>query len=221
MRASSLACAFAACVIVVASAGCTARASGSITGGLEQQLCVESELGGDYAEKTSGDLSLANLAALSDDSASMQKRLEADGLKGGLFTYWVHTVPKPPFEPPLEVVCQALEFDSEAGAQAFVAELKPTPDDLASSAMAWIAEGKRSVEELPLPATGDAAETLERARAFKLTASGNQVDFTIYAVVVDAGKYVRTVYIGRNGNPGDVQLADAVQIVAAVAGRVK
>jgi hypothetical protein len=220
MKATSVASAFVALAVVLTSAGCATESKAD--GALGRQVCIESDLGGSYIEKTSGDVSVDNLAALSDNPSAMRDRLTRAGLRGGRFAYWVHTVPKPPFDPPLEVVCQALEFRSDEQAAAFVHDLQPTPDDLASTAIAWLAEGDRHVEEFVLSRAGAQPGTpvATGPRAFKITARGNDVDFTIYASVESDGRFVRTVYVGRNGDPSGVTWDDAASVAMAIEHRL-
>jgi hypothetical protein len=220
MRRTNFALPFAALAILLSAAACSADAGGS--SGLKQQICTESDLGGSYIEKTSGGITIQNLADLSSDTSARAKQLKAAGMHDGRFAYWVHTVPKPPFDPPLEVVCQALEFGSPAQAQAFVRGLKPTPDDLASTGMVWLAKGHRTVEEIQLSRAGTQPGTPSAAgpRAFKITASGDEVQFTIFASVVADGRYVRTVYVGKEGNAAGLTYDDAGKVEGAVQQRV-
>ena len=57
-------------------------------------------------------------------------------------------------------------------ATAFVSNLKPTPDDLASAAIAWLAKGDRHVEEPPV-SHGAGLPSAPVPRTFKITASGS------------------------------------------------
>ena len=213
MRAKRCSCLLAAVAVIAVAAGC-ATSGGGDTAQLKEQLCTEADLGGSYIDKTSGAITVQNLADLSDNTSARKKQLEAAGVEGGRFAYWEHTVPNPPFNPPLEVVCQALEFGSPTEAAAYIRDLKPTPDDLASTAMAWLANGHRSVEEVDLPVAGDGQLALPRA--FKITASGSSVDFTIYVSVQADGAFVRTIYVGKQRGGPAVTFNDAANIGAAI-----
>jgi hypothetical protein len=219
MRRTNFALPLAALAIVLSGAACSADAGGS--GALKEQICTESDLGGSYIEKTSGGITIQNLANLSSDAAARSKQLKAAGMHDGRFAYWIHTVPKPPFDPPLEVVCQALEFRSPAEAQAFVRGLQPTPDDLASTGMVWLAKGHRTVTTVEHMEQGVQPGTpLPAQQTFKITARGDQVDFTIYAVVEADGRYVRTVYVGKEGDPSGLTYLDAGKVASAIQQRV-
>lgn len=159
---------------------------------LNEQVCNQSDLGDAYRQQTAGDFTPENLAGLAPDADEREAALEANGLTGGHFAYWKHIVPRPPFAPPLEVVCQAMVFKSPEEAAQFVAELEASPDDLASTAITWLPDGDRSASEEPLNNT----ELPAGARGFRIDASDSNLDVTLFAVVVPAGRYVRSVYVG-------------------------
>ncbi len=218
MRAKRCSCLLAAVAVIALTAGC-ATSGGGDTDQLKQQLCTEADLGGGYIEKTSGAITVQNLADLSDNSGARKKQLDDAGVEGGRFAYWEHTVPNPPFNPPLEVICQALQFGTSAEAAAFVRNLKPTDDDLASTAMTWLPDGHRSVEEMPL-SHGAGLPDATVPRAFKITASGSGLNFTIYATVGQDGAFVRTIYAGKNAGGPAPTLNDAGKIAAAISQRL-
>lgn len=215
MRLTKLSLLLGVLAAFAVAAGCASEVGGD-TAALKQQLCTEADLGGGYIDKTSGDISVQNLADLASDSSARSKQLKSAGMVGGRFAYWVHTVPDPPFIPPLEVVCQALQFHSPTEAAAYVRNIKPTPDDLASSGLTWLADSHRKVEELFFSQQGDGPVR----RTFKLTASGNDVDFTIYAEVMADGEFVRTVYVGQNAGGPAVTANDAGKISVAIGNRL-
>ncbi len=158
---------------------------------LRQQVCDQSDLGEAYRQQTAGDFTPANLAGLTPDAPERQKELEQSGLTGGHFAYWKHVVPRPPFAPPIEVVCQAMAFETADQAHQFVANLRPSPDDLASMAITWLPDGHRTAHEVPLT-----DNTLAGGRAFEIDANDSNVSVTLFAVLVPAGRYVRSVYVG-------------------------
>lgn len=216
MRLTKLSLAFAALALSASAAACASDASGDSV--LNHQVCTEADLGGSYIEKTVGDVSIGNLADLSSDSSARSRELTQAGMVEGRFAYWVHTVPNPPFDPPLEVVCQAIEFHSAQEATAFVHDIKPTPDDLASNAIAWLADDHRSVEELQRSGASTAGPV---RREFKVTATGNSLHVTIYATIEADGRFVRTIYVGKNAGGAPVTANDPEKIGAAIARRLK
>jgi hypothetical protein len=87
--------------------------------------------------------------------------------------------------------------------------------------MAWLADEHRSVERLDLSQAGTQAGTPVPARqAFKITARGTDVNFTIYALIEAAGRYVRTVYVGRDDAESNLAFNNAGKIAAAIEQRV-
>jgi hypothetical protein len=182
---------------------------------LHQQVCNSDDLGGQFREETAGDFSAGNLAALSDDAPQRTKELDAAGLKGGHFAYWKHTVPDPPFDPPIEAVCQVMEFGSETEAASFVKAMKATPEELATTAITWLPDGERSVTEESTAALG----LPSGARGFRLTASDAHADAKLWVVVLPAGHFVRSVYVGDS--EGDATLAQAATIQMRMLQRLK
>lgn len=215
MRAKRCSCLLAAVAVIAVTAGCATSGGGDTTQ-LKEQLCTEADLGGGYIEKTTGAVTVQNLADLSDDASARKKQLNDAGVEGGRFAYWEHSVPNPPFNPPVEVVCQALQFGSAAEAAAFVRNLKPTDDDLASTAMTWLPDGHRTVDEVFSSQMGSGPAR----RYFKITASGSGLDFTIYATVEQDGAFVRTIYAGKNAGGPAPTLNDAGKIAAAITQRL-
>lgn len=203
--------------LAFAAASCRSERNTSDPGDLlDQQVCTQSDVGAGYREQTSGDFSLANVADLSSAPDSRRRQLEADGLQRGHFAYWKHTVGSPPFEPPLEIVCQVLEFATGEQARQFVAGLRTEPDDLATSAMTWLPDGKRTIEEQsPVPGSDPLPA---QSRAFHLEARDSNIDVSVYAVVVPVGRYVRSVYVGDGRGSGS--LAEALAIQARVSERL-
>ena len=107
-------------------------ASSASAKALDHQLCTSSDVGPDFREEAAGSFTPGNLADLASNSSARRDQLDAAGLKDGRFAYWKHLVADPPFPPPLEIVCQAMEFGSSEQAAAYVSGLHATPEDLAS-----------------------------------------------------------------------------------------
>jgi hypothetical protein len=196
--------------LALAAASCRSDRNASDPGdALDQQVCTQSDVGAGYRQQTSGDFSLNNVADLSSDPGGRRLELEADGLQHGHFAYWKHSVGSPPFKPPLEIVCQVLEFATDEQAQQFVAQLRAEPDDLATSAMTWLPDGKRTIEERPL----SGSDLLPAAaRGFHLEARDSNIDVSVYALVAPAGRYVRSVYVGDGDDSGSLAEAMAIQV---------
>ncbi|MEP7216249.1 MAG: hypothetical protein ABI782_08350 [Anaerolineaceae bacterium] len=180
--------------------------------GLENQVCLQPDVPADFRRQTSGDFTAQNLADLGPNPEQRLKQLAAAGMRDGHFAYWKQTVGSPPFEPPLDVICQALAFDSESHAAAFVQAIRPRPDDLATTALTWLPDGSRTVTEEPTTLS-------PTARAFAIRAEDSQTSVEISAVVFPDGRFVRTVYIGGNGRPASV--VDAVEIQLHISERLQ
>lgn len=158
--------------------------------------CTPEDLGAEYHLLTEGEVSVQNLAGLSDDARARQQQLQEAGLRGGRFSYWEEQVGRPPFAPPMQVLCQALEFESAEAAGRFLRELTDDPDELATTAMKWLPRERRAAEEI----TADAGKSLPAgARSFRITASGAGVDVEIYAVITPNGAYTQGVYVSGAG----------------------
>ena len=194
-------------------AGCGASAiRGEASTGLESQVCLQQDVPADFHRQTSGDFTAQNLADLGPGPEQRLRQLAAAGVRGGHFAYWKQTVGSPPFDPPLDIICQALEFDSDAHATAFVRAIRPDPADLATTALTWLPDGARTVFEEP--ATFSSA-----ARAFAIRAEDSQTSVDINAVVLPDGRFVRTVYLGGNGRRGTI--IDAVRVQQQMAARLR
>ncbi len=188
------------------ASACSGSGSAASAKSLKGQVCTSPDLGQDFRIETQGDFTVGNLADLAADASTRKKALEDAGMEGGYFAYWKHHVGGPPFPPPAEVVCQAMEFATDADAGDFVAAMKPTPEDLATSAIAWVPDSNRKVAEEDLT-VGD----LPSARAFKLTASDSNVSLSLDIVVVASGRYVRSVYAGGERGADELGQAEAIQ----------
>ena len=186
-------------------AACAARGSGEVhVAGLENQVCLQQDVPADFRRQTSGDFTAQNLADLSPNPKQRLQQLATAGMRDGHFAYWKQTVGSPPFEPPLDIVCQVLEFDSAPAAAAFVQTIHPEPADLATTALTWLPEGSRTVFEAPTTLS-------PAARAFAIRAEDSQTSVDISAVVFADGRYVRTVYLGGNGRRGTIVDAEVIQ----------
>ncbi len=194
-------------------AGCGIAGSADEAGtGLENQVCQQEDVPAGFRRQTAGDLTPHNLADLGPGPDQRLRQLAAAGLRRGHFAYWKENIGTPPFDPPLDIVCQVLEFDSAPAAAAFVQSMRPDPADLSTRTLTWLPEGSRTVFEAP--------STLEPpARAFAIRAEDTQTSVDISALVVPDGRYVRTVYLGGNGRRGTI--VDAAQVQQRMSARLK
>ncbi|MEO6398617.1 MAG: hypothetical protein ABIP13_09140 [Tepidiformaceae bacterium] len=184
-------------------AACGSSRENGAGAGLGSQVCLQADVPGDFHRQTSGDFTPRNLADLSPSGEAHLGQLSATGLRGGHFAYWKQAVGAPPFDPPLDIVCQVLEFWSEDDASGFLAGIRPEPGDLATTALVWLPEGARAVTEEPSP--------LASSRAFAMRAEDSQTSVEISAVVLADGRFVRTVYFGGNGRHATAAEAGAIQ----------
>lgn len=182
--------ALAAGVLSVALAGCS-DASESGDADLDRYLCEQSDLDGRFLQLVSGSFSRDDLGGLGLDPAARKREYRAAGMERGRFVFWKESLPKPPFDPPMNVVCQVLVFGSPQQAADWVASLDADAADLAASGILWLPSGERVTEEIA-PIAG--------ARAFKVTAEEGPARVTLVATYAAEGNIVRSVFAGdRDG----------------------
>ena len=183
--------ALAAGVLSVALAGCS-DASESGDAALDRYLCEQSDLDGRFLQLVSGAFSRDDLGGLGLDPAARKREYRAAGMERGRFVFWKESLPRPPFDPPMNVVCQVLVFESPGQAADWVASLDADVADLAASGILWLPGGERVVEELA-PIAG--------ARAFQVTAEEGPARVTLIATYAAEGNIVRSVFAGdRDGH---------------------
>lgn len=160
-----------------------------------------------------GEVSVRNLADLSDDAPRRERELRSAGLRGGRFSYWKEQVGRPPFDAPAEVLCQALEFESASDAERFVRELTASAGELAITAMKWLPKEHRTAEEMDL---STAVALPAGARAFRLNASGDGANVELYVVVAPNGRYVQTAHVSAGRG-----IEAALDVLGNVTGRTR
>ena len=175
---------------------------------LDAQVCNQGDVGDQFNHQTSGDFSPRNLADLGEDAQGRLASYRAAGMTRGHFVYWKEIAGRPPFDPPLDVVCQVTEFHNAEQAQAFVVGLAPR--DAASTLIGWLPGEYESVAA-QTPALGAAA------RGFEIRGQGDAGAVTVSAVVVAVGKYVRTISTG--GPNTGVSIPQAIALQERVASR--
>ncbi len=178
--------ALAAGVLSVALAGCS-DASESGDADLDRYLCEQSDLDGRFLQLVSGSFSRDDLGGLGLDPAARKREYRAAGMERGRFVFWKESLPKPPFDPPMNVVCQVLVFESPRQAADWVADLDADASDVAASGILWLPSGDRTTEETA-PIAG--------ARSFRVTADEGAARVTLVATYAAEGNTVRSIFAG-------------------------
>lgn len=168
---------------------------------LDQMACQGDDVPGQFSFQTAGTFTLGNLAGLAPDPEGRRTELRDAGLRAGFFANWREATSKPPSDPPADLTCQVLGFETTEQAMAFVEGMEGTPDGVVSSAITWLPRDDRAVAEIPAPESAP-----ERARAFRISARDADVAVEVFAVVVRNGAYVQSVYVGGQGSV-DVEMA--------------
>lgn len=161
---------------------------------LKPLLCTPEDVGADYQQLTDGDFSVRDLADLGPGAAQRERELRQAGAQHGRFVLFKKSLPKPPFDPPVNVVCQAVQFDSPEQARAFVRGLQPD-DSLATTAMTWIPGDDRhfaavNAGESPAPPG-------EAWARFTIRAGSGEETMTAIYDAVSSGSTVLTVVTGE------------------------
>lgn len=194
-----------AAVLLGAAILSACQASGRLEGpALDRYLCTAEDLPFDVIEQARGDFTAADLGGLSRDPEVRKAEYRAAGMEGGRFGFWKQALPRPPFESPLNVVCQVIAFDSSAAAASWVANLEADPVRIRDSGMLWAPLGEARAEELPA----------ERGRLFRLEGTEGEARVTLFAHHVARGHLVLSVFVGdRDGR------TEAVMALAIAASR--
>ncbi|MGK2966102.1 MAG: hypothetical protein ACSLFM_10930 [Tepidiformaceae bacterium] len=162
---------------------------------LDQMACQDADVPGLFSFQTAGTFTLGNLAGLAPDPEARRKELRDAGLRAGYFANWREATSRPPFDPPADLTCQVLAFENGEQAAAFVRDIVATPDGVVSSAITWLPRDERVVEEIAAPESAP-----DGARAFRIAARDADVEIQVFAVVVQNGSYVQSVYVGGQGD---------------------
>lgn len=170
---------------------------------LDRYLCEAADLPFDFMEQTRGDFTAADLGGLSREPEARKAEYRAAGMEGGRFVFWKQSLPRPPFEAPVNVVCQALSFESAAQAEAWVAGLTADPAAIRDSGLLWAPLEGSQAEELPSPA----------GRLFRLEAAEGDARVTLYALHEARGNVVLSVFVGDRD--GRTEAATALAIAAS------
>lgn len=158
---------------------------------LDRFLCEASDLDGAFLGLASGSFSETDLGGLGRDPETRKLEYREAGMQRGRFIFWKEKLPKPPFDPPVNVVCQVLVFATGDQAAAWVAGLNADAADLAASGIIWLPDGERVTEEVP-PIAG--------TRSFRIAAHEGPVRATVFATYHADGNIVWSVFAGdRDG----------------------
>lgn len=196
----------------------SACSNGDAYAELKPLLCTQDDVGPGYQQLTDGDLSVRDLADLGPDATARVRELQDAGAQHGRFILFKEALPRPPFEPPVNVVCQALQFESAEAAQAFVRGLRPD-DSLSTTVMAWLPRSNRHFVAMPLeaatPATGEVSA--------RFAISGGSGEETMNAVYVASseGAVVFTIVVGEADSTRSAeQVTRLAETLSARAGRL-
>ena len=159
---------------------------------LDEYLCQQADVGDDFQELTRGNFSPRDLADLGPDADARERGFQEAGMERGRFVFYKQSLPKPPFEPPVNVVCQVLEFSDPLAASQWVLDL--SEDDIREGILvAWL-PGELSTAASDLTAPDSQAES---SRAYRVqgqsTAGTTHADVLIRA----RGNVVSLVAAGR------------------------
>lgn len=180
MSSRTLRLAVAAVPLLLTAACSTSPAANSE---IDDLLCTQDDLGPDYIELSRGEFTTADIAALAPDADERAYR-EA-GMQRGHFIFWKEVLPNPPFDPPINVLCQVIEFETPAQAAAFASGLDAAPP---WAGIAWLPEDDLVVEP--------AGENLQRI-TFKDTGR----DVAVLVHYRATGRFFNSIYLGSSGVP--------------------
>lgn len=185
---------------VVSACQASARFDGAA---LDRYLCSADDLPFDVIEQTRGDFTAADLGGLSRDPEVRKAEYRAAGMEGGRFAFWKQALSRPPFETPVNVVCQVIAFDSAAQAEGWVAHLTADAQRIRDSGMLWAPLDDAKAEELPAG----------RGRLFRLEGMEGDARVTLFALHEARGNLVLSVFVGDRD--GRTEAATALAIAAS------
>lgn len=193
----------AAGLLLLASASCENDVdTGEAGKGLDDQVCTQADVGPNFNHQTAGNFTPANLGGLVDGDGLGKRELENAGIVGGRFVYWKEVVEKPPFEAPIDVVCQVIEFRDATAAAAFATQLQSDMALLRGVVIGLLPEGERVVSEV-LSGTGEA-----RATIIQLRGESDAGPLATRISVVTEGPLVRLVLAGTESEGRIGSLSD-------------
>ncbi|MGE3075768.1 MAG: hypothetical protein AB7N24_18780 [Dehalococcoidia bacterium] len=174
---------------------------------IDSYLCTHGDVGPDFIELSRGEFTPADLANLSGDTSEAKAQYREAGLKRGRFVFWKEVLPHPPFDPPLNLLCQVLEFASAEDAAKYANGLGEAAPPWAG--LAWLPDGDLRVEA--------AGPDLRR-----ITFREAGQDVTVLVQSAATERYFYAIYLGRDEMPpAATELEPIVAGVAAHAGAAR
>jgi hypothetical protein len=190
---------FASAVLAVGALGASCSNSSSLSPEIDRFLCTQEDVGPGYIELSRGEFTPADLAELAPGASTAQYK--AAGMRDRHFVFWKQALPKPPFEPPMNVLCQVIEFETEEQAVAYASGTDGSGAPWAG--IAWFAEGNLDVES--------AGESLQRV---SFQEAGQSVSVLVGSET--SGSFFYSVYLGTSGTaPEESALRTIQRAVAA------
>jgi hypothetical protein len=174
---------------------------------LDPYVCDERDLGDEFQQLSEGDFSPRDLADLQPNARTRERELRNAGLQRARVVLFKQVLPHPPFDPQVNVVCEALEFSSPQQAEAFVADRQP---NAASLAVLLITDQDLSAAEIREP---ESLSLSGAQREFDATYAAEGEPSTIVIVVRATDRFVIAV---SAGGPGVTQDRAGGAIVAAL-----
>lgn len=170
---------------------------------LDRYLCTSDDLTWEFQQQTTGSFSANDLGSLGDGTDERKAAYREAGLQRGRFVFWKESLPKPPFDPPINVVCQVLVFESAAQADSWVDGLVADSAEIAATGIVWLPGGQRTAEEVDDPA----------GRTFRIEAEEGPASVRLWATYEVRENLVLSVFAGDR--EGRLELADVREIQAA------
>lgn len=180
---------------------------------IDTLACVAADLPAGFGWQAAGGFTEDDLAGVPGAPEQRLDRLQEVGVRAGYFSNWRSRISKPPFQPPVDLTCQVIAFESETGARAFVNSLSDAPEGVVLAAITWLPDGAPDVEQVS-PADGLPDGSLQ----FHIRAADGGLDVNVNAVVMQAGPFVQVVFAG--GEAGDPE-RDAPAAAAALSERTR
>lgn len=158
---------------------------------VERALCGQEDAGDAYQELTRGGFSPGDLAGLAPHPGPQERAFREAGMVRGGFVFLKEVLPRPPFEPPVNLVCEVLEFGTAEEASNFVANMGEGVS-VPSLIMGLPPRGVTREIDDGFPRESPAG----RVRAFELTTEGEK-SASIHIAAANDGVLVRVVAAGR------------------------
>lgn len=162
---------------------------------LDEHLCSHETVGDDFQELIRGNFTPRDLAGLAENSGEREDAYREAGMERGKFVYFKQTLPKPPFDPPINVVCQVIEFETNEDAKAWVDRL--TADDaLQAVSFGALPDDHRSAH------SEDSARidsTFPPLRYFVASGGSGEWRTTARYLIGAEGRFARLVSFGSRG----------------------